>query len=63
MPLAARTEIGSRLESQRNSAVALDEFFAGKLASARGRVIEIKVAAVEPFENDEVAELPEQDQG
>ena len=61
-PFAARAEIRAALEAQRNSAVAPVELLGGKPAPARGRVIEVEIGAVGPFEDNEMAELPEQDQ-
>ena len=61
-PFTAGLEVGSRLESERDATVAPDELLGGKLAPSRGRIIEIEVAAVEPLDDEEMAELPEYDQ-
>ena len=62
-PLATGLKIVAALESQRNAAIALFERFGGNPAPPRGRVVQIVVTAVVSFEDEEVAELPEQNQG
>ena len=61
-PLAAGPEAVAALESQRNSAVAPGELRGGNPAAPRGRVVQIDEVALEPFDDEEMAELPEHDQ-
>ena len=54
---------GAALEAKRDAAEVLVELFGGNPAPPGGGVVEMEMAAVESVEDDEVAELPEQDQG
>ena len=60
--LAARAEIRRTLESQGNVAVALVELFGGNRAAPGSGIVEVEIVSVEPFKNEEMVKLPEQDQ-
>ena len=60
--LAAGSEILSALELQRYSTVAFGELFGGDPTPPSGRIIEIEMADVEPFDDNEMAKLPKHDQ-
>ena len=60
--LTPSCERGPRRELQSNTGVALAEFVGGESAAAKSRIVDIVPLAIEAFDDDEVVELPEQDE-
>lgn len=59
---AAALECGATFEAQRDSREALAELVRREGAAARRRVVEKEAVTVEAFQDEEVIELPEQDE-